>query len=147
MILHLGNAYRRGSAWLMTRAILGKRRRSPRSTVSTRSWTALTDSAASTRQWKLTISPSAVSRTRTSCTSPRPAIPAASEASASLISLTRARDGVAAGEDHGRQRLDMRFHLDVGPELLADRLLEPAGDVVRGEERQRSIDLEIGRNR
>ena len=55
----------RGSACPITRLIEGERRRSARSTSSTFSCTACTVSAGSTRQWKLTISPSSVSRTRT----------------------------------------------------------------------------------
>ena len=70
-------ALRRGSAWPMTRWMAGKRRRRPSSTASTRSCTARTDSVGSARQWKLTISPSGFSRTRTSWTSPRPARPSA----------------------------------------------------------------------
>src|SRR5262249_5976918 len=58
--------YDSGSACPMTRLMPGNWRRRARSTSSTLSCTAWTVNAGSTRQWKLTISPFGVSRTRTS---------------------------------------------------------------------------------
>src|SRR6185437_5429097 len=57
--------YRIGSAWPITRLIEGERARRARSSASTFSCTSWTLRCRSTRQWKFTISPSSVSRTRT----------------------------------------------------------------------------------
>ena len=57
------------------------------------------------------------------------------------------RRGVAAGQHVGRQRLDMGFDLDVRAELVAHRLFEPGRGVVRGGERLRAVDFKIGRHR
>src|SRR5882757_8448302 len=56
---------RGGSAWLMTRFTVGKARRNARSISSTFSCTRMTLIEGVARQWKLTISPASVSRTRT----------------------------------------------------------------------------------
>ena len=59
----------------------------------------------------------------------------------------RAGGGVAPGQHVGRQRLDMGLDFDVRAELVAHRLFEPARDVMRGGERLRALDFEIGRDR
>src|SRR5262249_47194153 len=52
---------------------------------------------------------------------------------------------LAAAAIVGLQGLDVRLDLDVGPELVADRLLEPSRDVMRRGKRKRAVDLEIER--
>src|SRR5436190_2100833 len=54
---------------------------------------------------------------------------------------------LAAAPVIGLQRLDMGLDLDIGPEFVADRLLEPARHIVRCGERQRAVDLEVERDR
>ena len=51
--------------------------------------------------------------------------------------------GVAAEQPTGLQRLDVGLDLDLDPELVAHRLLEPVGDLMRATEGQTAIDLEI----
>src|SRR6267142_910662 len=60
-----------------------------------------------------------------------------------LVEARRRR--VAAGEAIDLQRLDVALDLDLGAELLAHRGFEPGGDLVRGAERERAVDLEIER--
>ena len=89
----------------------------------------LIDGAA--RQWKLTISPASVSRTRTlwmSWIAPS----AAKRDSAALMVSTRVGRGVGAVRQFRLQRLDMGVDLDVLAEILADAALQFMGDVVRG---------------
>ena len=136
-----------GSAWPITRLIgaesAAAARARPRRPSRAPSCTV---SVGSTWQWKLTISPSAVSRTRTSCTSPTNSMPAAISVSASRTSAMRS--GAASRPAIARlQRLDMGLDLDVGPELLAQRRLQPVGDLVRAAEREPAVDLEIERDR
>ena len=57
------------------------------------------------------------------------------------------RRRLAAGGLRRLQRLDMGFDLDVGPELFAQRRLQPVGDVVGRAERKLAVDLEIERDR
>src|SRR5262245_45321351 len=133
-----------GSAWPITRLIEGNRCRSARSTSSTFSCTSATLSAGSTRQWKLTISPPSAWRTRTSCTSPTKSTLSAISLNASRMAVTRS--GVAARFIERLQRLDVGLHLHVRAELLAHGILEDAGDVVGGAQRERAVDLEVERD-
>jgi hypothetical protein len=134
-----------GSAWLMTRLMVGKARRSARSISSTFSCTLMTLICGAARQWKLTISPASVSRTRTlwmSWIAPLPAKPA----SAALMVSTRSGEASVPCRQFRLQRLDMGVDLDVLAKILADGALQFLGDVVRRRQRHLAVDLEVDRD-
>jgi hypothetical protein len=54
---------------------------------------------------------------------------------------------IAAALVAGLQRLDVGFDLDFGPQLVAHRLLEAVGDLVRAAERQAPVHFEVERDR
>ena len=131
----------------MTRWMVGKRRRSRRSSASTVSCTAPTESAGSTRQWKLTISPSR-GLAHAHVVHFAEIGDLGGERRERLAHFGDARGrSVAAGQNVGRQRLDMGLDFDVGPELLAHRFFEAARHLVRGIERHGTFDFEIHRYR
>ena len=123
--------------------IEGKRSRSARSTSSTPSCTFATLSVWSTTQWKLTISPPSASRTRTSWIVANEFVLRCDLGQRIVHGRDPFRRGLAPGLIIRLQRLDMGVDLHLRSQFLADRVFEPARDVVRGTERQRSVDLEI----
>src|ERR1700750_1600772 len=112
----------------MTRFTVGKARRSARSISSTFSCTLMTLIDGAARQWKLTISPASVSRTRTLWMSwISPASPAKRGAAVAATARQRRLDGLdASGRGVGAmrqfrlERLDMSVDLDILAEILAD---------------------------
>ncbi len=131
-----------GSAWLMTRFTVGNARRSARSISSTFSCTLITLIEGAARQWKLTISPASVSRTRTLWTS-WIALSAAKRDKRGLDGLDAVGRGVGAVRQFRFQRFDVGVDLDVLAELVADVPLQLLGDVVGGRQRHLAVDFEI----
>ena len=94
------------------------------------------------RQWKFTISPASVLRTRTlwmSWIAPS----AAKRDSADLDGLDALGRGIGAERQFRFQRLDMGVDLDVLAEFLADVPLQLLGDVVGGVQRHLAVDFEV----
>ena len=98
------------------------------------------------RQWKFTISPASVSRTRTLWTS-WIAVSAAKRFSAASMACDAVGCGVGAERQFRFQRLDVGVDLDVLAEFVEDVALEFLGDVVGGVERHLAVDLEVDRRR
>ena len=97
------------------------------------------------RQWKLTISPASVLRTRTLWMSWM-APSAAKRDSAALMVSTRVGCCVGAVRQFRLQRLDVGVDLDVLAKILADAPLQLVGDVVGRRQRHLAVDLEVDRD-
>ena len=109
----------------MTRWIEGKRRAQPALQRVDRVMPAPTESAGSTWQWKLTISPSrGLAHAHVVHLADRGELGGERGERLAHFGDARARS-VEAGQNVGGQRLDMGLDLDVGAELLAHRFFEP----------------------